>query len=53
MEKVMEEIQKYFKESNVKDITQRIAYIIGYLEDDDRISKKDFIEILRKEISKW
>ena len=44
----LEEIKKYFEEEHLEDFTQKIAYVIGYLEDDDKVSKQDFINILRE-----
>lgn len=46
----LEKIKKYFEEEHIEDLTLKISYAIGYLEDDDKVSKQDFIKILREVI---
>lgn len=44
----LEEIRQDFELLHIEDITQRIAYVIGYLEGDSKVSKQDFINFLRE-----
>lgn len=44
----LEELKKFFDEVHVEDLTIKISYAIGYLEDDDKVSKQDFINFLRE-----
>lgn len=44
----LEELKKYFEEEHIEDLTLKILYAIGYLEDDDKVSKQDFINFLRE-----
>ncbi len=43
----LEEIKKYFEEEHIEDLLSKIGFTIGYLEDDNNVSKQDFINILR------
>ena len=48
MEELIKKIQQNFKEHNINSIEQKIAFIIGYLEENDKVNKKQFIDVLRK-----
>ena len=41
-------LKKFFDEVHVEDLTIKISYAIGYLEDDNKVSKQDFINFLRE-----
>lgn len=43
-----EELRNFFEEVHIEDLTIKILYAIGYLEDDDKVSKQDFINFLRE-----
>ena len=48
MEDIIKQIQQHLKKQNINSIEQKIAFIIGYLGENDKVNKKQFIDVLRK-----
>lgn len=45
IEKIRDNLKKYFTNKDM-DIGNKIAYAIGYLEDNERVSKKETLKII-------